>query len=182
MKYDIFLTKWINAWAGKVSLVDMLQIIITLSGPYIAVILIFLRWWKLEKRELNRHIAIKCGLTTILGLLFNQIILLFYQRQRPYEHGLTHLIIAKSQDPSFPSDHATVAAAIAFTLLLVRDRQALWFCFLAVLISFSRVFVGTHYVTDVLGGSLIGAIAALLIILIYDKIKPITDYLVKLRF
>jgi len=41
-------------------------------------------------------------------------------------------------------------------------RRTLLFGLLALLVCWSRIFVGTHYLTDVLGGSLVGLVAAVL--------------------
>lgn len=57
---------------------------------------------------------------------------------------------------SFPSGHATIAFAAAY--ILGREQKKLkWFYFsLATLISFSRIYLGKHYPSDVFAGVLIG--------------------------
>jgi membrane-associated phospholipid phosphatase len=67
---------------------------------------------------------------------------------------------------SFPSGHTTasmavygfLAYAIARNLPTVRERfeVAYWTAILILLIGFSRIFLGVHYVTDVIGGLLVG--------------------------
>ena len=67
---------------------------------------------------------------------------------------------------SFPSGHATAAMAvfgflayaIARALPTIRERfeVAFWTGILILLIGFSRIFLGVHYVTDVVGGFLVG--------------------------
>src|SRR3981081_1846561 len=89
---------------------------------------------------------------------------------RPYDAGVSHLIISKSPDWSFPSDHATASIAIVATFALHGfPRRTLLFGLLALLICWSRIFVGTHYLTDVLGGSLTGAVAAMLAWVFYRE-------------
>jgi undecaprenyl-diphosphatase len=75
---------------------------------------------------------------------------------------LTHLLSAPSPDPSFPSDHAAVAFAIAFAVLAFSRRAGSVFLAAATLISLSRFALGLHYPSDVLAGALIGWAAALL--------------------
>jgi undecaprenyl-diphosphatase len=93
-------------------------------------------------------------------MAINQCILPFADRIRPYDAGLTHLLIAPSGDPSFPSDHATLGFAVAFSMLGASARRGWAFLIVAVIVAASRLYVGTHYLSDVLGGALTGAIAA----------------------
>ena len=57
---------------------------------------------------------------------------------------------------SFPSGHATVSFACAATLALAVPRLSIPLYTLAVLISFSRVYVGVHYPLDVVAGAILG--------------------------
>ncbi|MFJ6696258.1 phosphatase PAP2 family protein [Streptomyces sp. NPDC091272] len=63
-------------------------------------------------------------------------------------------------DWSFPSNHSVIAGAAAMGLILAWPRLAVWMVPMAVLMAFSRVFVGVHYPHDVLVGLLVGAIGA----------------------
>lgn len=68
-------------------------------------------------------------------------------------------------DWSFPSNHATIAGAAAVALAMVVGRLALLTVPLALLMAFSRVFVGVHYPHDVGMGLLLGASLAALAVL-----------------
>src|SRR3954471_1822981 len=93
-----------------------------------------------------------------VGLLLNQAIAQLWHRPRPYQdHPLGVIpLLSPSHDPSFPSDHATAALAIAFGILFVVGRAGWLFVAWAVLIATSRVLAGMHYPTDVLAGALVG--------------------------
>src|SRR5216684_8388609 len=158
---DHAITQWINSLAGSNALLDFVMIMATKAGVPLLVALVVAQWWSKIDRTHVRHTCIAAGLSFPIGLGLNQIILLFVHRVRPYDAGVTHLIISRSGDWSFPSDHATATFAIAASLLLHGfGRRGLAFLAATLLVCVSRVYVGTHYVTDVLGGAATGILAA----------------------
>jgi len=70
----------------------------------------------------------------------------------------------------FPSNHAANSFAAATVLSLFYRRCTVFFTILAVMIGFSRIYLGKHYPTDVLAGAVWGILAAFLIIFIINKI------------
>jgi undecaprenyl-diphosphatase len=111
----------------------------------------------------GRHGVAAAGFSAILALGIAQVIASLWDRPRPYEThpGDTHLFLAPSPDPSFPSDHATGAYAIAFAIFLRHRKGGIVALVLATLVAVARVALGTHYPTDVLGGVALGGLAAL---------------------
>ena len=121
---DAAITHWINSFAGNTPLIDPVMIAITQAGVPFIVFLVVLQWWGRENRQHLRHAAICAGLAFLLGLAINQGILLFIHRLRPYDTGVSHLLIAKSADWSFPSDHATASMAVAVAFALQRLNKS----------------------------------------------------------
>lgn len=111
----------------------------------------------------GRHGVAAAGFSALLALGIAQVIGSLWDRPRPYEAhpGDAHLLLAPSPDPSFPSDHATAAYAIAIAILLRHRKAGVVALVLATLVAISRVALGTHYPSDVLGGAALGAAAAL---------------------
>lgn len=88
-----------------------------------------------------------------------------------FHHPRPLLAVFHETDFSFPSGHATIAVAfygyLAYILIkLLKDRYKRLIIILTVLmaglIGFSRLYLGVHYVSDVLAGYLVG-LAALII-------------------
>jgi len=86
-----------------------------------------------------------------------------WERPRPYvaDPSDAHLFVAASLDPSFPSDHATGAFAIAVAICLRSRRVGYLALAMATILAFARVAVGVHYPGDVLAGAALGTLCAL---------------------
>lgn len=86
------------------------------------------------------------------------------RRQRPYEAQGVRRLVRPPTGSSFPSGHAAVGVAM-FTMLADRSRGGVSRRLLQSIgayVALSRVYVGVHYPTDVLGGAGMGiAIGAL---------------------
>jgi len=158
---DAALTTWINGWAGHFAAADALMTWLSALGIPGLVLAVALQWWLPRPDRSRRHVLVAAGLSFLLGLGFNQIILLFIQRLRPYDVGVSRLLVERSADFSFPSDHATASIAIAAAFLMHGlKRQGLAFLAAAVLLAVSRIYIGTHFLGDVVGGAITGTAAA----------------------
>lgn len=167
---DSITTHWINGLAGQIQGFDLFMIAVTTIGAPLMVLAVAVQWWPRAGRQSERHVLIACGLSFLLGLALNQIALLFIHRIRPYDAGVTHLLIAPSHDPSFPSDHATAAFAIVFAYLVNhRSLKATLFFAAAMLLVVSRVYVGTHYVGDIIGGVFSALLASVFVKGVYAE-------------
>lgn len=165
---DVFLTQIINHFAGISAALDIPMVAISTIAVPLMILVVAGQWWRQDDREHIRHALVATGLSFLIGLAINQAILLLLQRIRPYDAGVSHLLIAPSGDPSFPSDHATATFAIAAAFLVQGlRRQGCWFLVAALLVGISRVYIGTHYVSDVLGGAATGFVAAFVVRALY---------------
>jgi undecaprenyl-diphosphatase len=114
--------------------------------------------------EAQRHLAIRACLVAMLGVGANQLIGLAWQHPRPFIIGLGHTFLPHAPDSSFPSDHATVFAGIALTLVL---GGASWLGVLTLLagvsVAWARVFLGVHFPLDMFGAAAMAGVAYALI-------------------
>lgn len=135
---------------------------------WIAIILILL----LSKN--TRKIGIMSAIAIIFATTFNNVILKgIFERTRPYEvvTGL-NCVIENMKSFSFPSGHTSSSFAMGTILYTQLPRKyGIPALILAGLIAFSRMYLGVHYPTDIIGGMLTGIVSALIVIFVYKKLK-----------
>lgn len=91
-------------------------------------------------------------------VLNNMILKVVINRTRPYEliEGL-RLIGKAATDASFPSGHTAASFASAVAMFPnLKKRYGVPLLILALLISLSRVYIGIHYPSDIVGGFVSG--------------------------
>jgi undecaprenyl-diphosphatase len=82
------------------------------------------------------------------------------------------LLVGCTNLSSFPSNHAVNSSALATLVILYRPRLSLPAAALVFLIGFSRIYVGVHYPLDVLGGSALGIVVALVLSAVMARVWP----------
>ncbi len=120
----------------------------------------------------TRRLGIFCAVSMMIGLLVtNLVIKNWVARVRPYELiQELELMIERQHDFSFPSGHTTNSLACAWVLF--RRAPKKWgvpALVLAILIALSRLYVGVHYPTDIIGGAVIGIGSACLALWLVPK-------------
>lgn len=109
----------------------------------------------------------------INALLVNVFLKNIVARTRPYEviDGLTRLV-GEQSDFSFPSGHTSSAFSVAVVMfMLMPKKYGVPALIVATLIAYSRLYVGVHYPSDVIGGLIVGILAAVICVAIYKKIE-----------
>ena len=101
--------------------------------------------------------------TAMFALLLSKMIGFIWHTPRPFVLDIGHTYLAHAPDASFPSDHATFMWAVSLCLLTQIDLrfEGIIFLLLAILVGWSRVFVGIHFPVDIVGGFLIATFAFL---------------------
>lgn len=102
--------------------------------------------------------------------VINSVIKHIVQRERPFTQDPTLIPLLTESSYSFPSGHASSSflAATIISYYFPKFRVVLFI--LAAIIAFSRVYVGVHYLTDVLAGAIEGVVIGLIVCWVITKI------------
>ena len=111
----------------------------------------------------TRDLGICCFVSfAVAWLISSQVLKRIFGRPRAYdamEDVVT--LVARPRDLAFPSTHAADAFSVAVLILFARPpAEGFAAMVLAILTGYSRIHVGVHYLTDVIGGALFGALCA----------------------
>ncbi|AFT84984.1 phosphatase PAP2 family protein [Paraburkholderia phenoliruptrix] len=110
--------------------------------------------------EHRRAAAVRVCCVVLLALGMNQLIGLGWMHPRPFMIGLGHTFIEHAPDSSFPSDHGTVLASGALTLLLAGERRyGLAMLLAGFAVAWARIFIGVHFPLDMAGAVVVACVA-----------------------
>ena len=122
----------------------------------LVIIGLFILFLAFKKKEYILPLIYATVATFLIGYMFKNIFL----RPRPYEVLEIVPLVSHFASASFPSLHA----ALVFSLLPILNK--VWWKFRYVwilvvsLIALSRVYLGVHYLSDVIMGALLGYVVA----------------------
>jgi membrane protein YqaA with SNARE-associated domain/membrane-associated phospholipid phosphatase len=111
----------------------------------------------------NRNFGIKLISALFLAFIIAFSLKYLVNEPRPYlVLDNVHLLCNEGNEPSFPSGHTTLAFTLATSLLFYSKKLGILFLIWAILVAYSRVYVGVHYPFDVLAGIVIGILCGYL--------------------
>ena len=165
VSFDLPVLDWIQANLQS-PLMDKIMPIITLFGEggifWIAWAVLMLIIPKTRKIGLGMIFALLLGL-----LVCNVTLKPLVARIRPYDLqeklGITiNLLIERQHDFSFPSGHTIASFEAAVVLLKHSKKMGIPALILAILVSFSRLYLYVHYPSDVIVSIVLGTLFAFL--------------------
>ncbi len=174
IEFDHQLFFWINGWNNPI--LDYLLTWPTYLGNFeILLLLAFSGMIVFDRKNWEKQVA--CFAVSLLAVYFMMDVLkIIFSRPRPFD-GIGHAVVfqqffEKPESYSFPSGHAMLAFAAAFLInSLYSPRKFFFLYILALWVGLTRVYLGFHYPSDVLGGALLGILCALFTAIIYKKIQ-----------
>jgi len=179
MQLDIIIFEFFNNFVGINSVLDSIFLFfaddldIVLFLVVVFFLLIHDHFPKLKffsKKELALrvkeiiYVSLASGLAWVMARLLKDV----FTRPRPFlELSEVNLLLQQGGYDSFPSGHATFFFALALIVYLGHKKAGIFLGIGALIISISRVVVGLHFPSDILGGFVLG----FLVILVINSIK-----------
>ncbi|MDG3580792.1 phosphatase PAP2 family protein [Galbibacter pacificus] len=130
-----------------------------------------------QKEPLRKSILLTLAVVLTTSLI-TSLVKAIIARTRPSGNSdLTELIrvIIEPNSYSFFSGHAANSFALTTFIVLILRNKYQWIYILyiwPVFFSFSRIYVGVHYPSDILAGALVGTLIALFFYQIHKKMDP----------
>ena len=116
-------------------------------------------------------------LITLSDQISSSVLKPYFGRLRPCNDSTmvnrTHLIVPCGTGKAFPSSHATNTFALAaFLSLVLAGQQVLKVALIAhaMVVSYSRIYVGVHFPADVLAGALLGLWLGICVYFLHQKV------------
>jgi undecaprenyl-diphosphatase len=133
------------------------------SHTALGLILLAIAWRRGSDRWTRIFLAMLIAMA-IAGIT-DHVIKSIVPRPRPSVHAEIHWGGPRfsSKYQSFPSGHVGASSAFFCTLFLARQRIGFAFLAIPILIGFSRMYLGAHYLSDVVCAAVLGFLCALLV-------------------
>ena len=143
--------------------------------PYYLILAIFII---LKFKKQSIIILLSIALTIVLSDRISSGLIKKMKRPRPtHEMTLEGKILTvnnyKGGKYGFVSSHAANSFALAFFISLIFRRKwiSLSIFFWAIIVSYSRIYLGVHYPADIIGGAIVGILCAFISYILYQIIE-----------
>lgn len=172
MQFELDIIKALQSGASD-GLTIFFKIISLLGSWYGFIILLFVFFFFAKK------FALCFGVTFLGGITFNYILKLLIDRPRPFEISSEILALTDAMGRSMPSNHAFCATVLTIFLcyFILLFTQKKWVKGLVIscgtvfvlLVGLSRMYLGVHYLTDIVAGVMIGVCVSFIGIMLYQR-------------
>jgi membrane-associated phospholipid phosphatase len=130
---------------------------------------------------IDRQAGARLFILLLFSAYLNEVAKLLADQPRPFQHDSRILRIVDADSGGFPSGH-TQSAVVVWGYLACRfQKKSLWLLagFLILAVPLSRIYLGAHFPTDLLGGYAVGALV-LFIFLRLDS--PVASWFTRRAF
>ena len=171
-EYEIIKFLQSNATTNWITFFQIVTMLGSYLGFLVTLIIVFFK---------NRRLTIPLIITFALGAVINRFVKAIIARTRPFDTYSDIINYGNEDGYSFPSGHSLCAGIFATFLFftLLKSTKNKWtialgtisLVLLTILIAFSRMVLGVHYLTDTIMGIFFGILFAIISILLYNILE-----------
>ena len=163
MSIDLTLLEWINRKFAH-PVLDPFFVLLSSEKFWITILLtLLILSLASRKKKWVKYAVSLILIMSVTDIFASHLMKPFFKRLRPcHEYADVRRIEGKcGAFYSMPSNHASNAFSAAFFTFFLRprDRRIFWGFLVAALVSYSRIYLGVHYPSDVLIGFVVGAVS-----------------------
>ncbi|MGI6392521.1 MAG: phosphatase PAP2 family protein [Candidatus Izemoplasmatales bacterium] len=152
MTFELELIKWLQSFRSD--FLDFFFQMWTVFGEELIIVALmgFVYWCH------DKKIGESLGITVFVSLVLNSIIKVITQRPRPFSVDPLIDDIRPVGGFSFPSGHTQGAASVfgGFAIWIKKRFVSIIAAIIILMVALSRMYLGVHYLTDVLAGGALG--------------------------
>ncbi len=167
MEFELQIIRWLQSLRN--GFLDTMFEFFTMFGEELMVIAILggIYWC------VNKKVGERLGITVFISLGFNSLLKIIFMRLRPFmvDESIVNLRPETSGGYSMPSGHAQSASTVFFGVYQFFKKKSLLIIAIIIttLVAISRMYIGVHYLSDVIVGSLLGIIITYLMYRLIGK-------------
>lgn len=165
INWDFKLFYFINGLAKRWRFLDYFGIFCAVYLIWLIAAVVLFFFWHISQEISRLKYLFSLLASSAIAYLINLLIGLAFVRTRPFGgiDGVHQLITTSFLHKSFPSSHATIAFALAFTVFWFNKTWGIPLLVAAFLVGWGRVYVGVHYPLDVAVGAVLGGAVSYII-------------------
>ncbi|MEK3887327.1 undecaprenyl-diphosphatase [Bacillus sp. FSL K6-3431] len=173
---NVDLFRMINNLGKEITYLNSTMVFIAEYLVFFLALAVLIFWF--TRRHENRIMIICASITFFSAVIVGKLAGKIHSNNQPFaELSNVNQLIGHAVDNSFPSDHTILFFSFCMTIFLFKRKAGLLWIGLAILVGFSRIWVGVHYPGDVIVGALISIMFAVIIYFTMKESTPIKKIL-----